>query len=50
MEKNALRQLVERMGEKLDIRIHRVVEIPRNPLSGKYQEVISKIPQHERTV
>lgn len=48
MEANAARQLKERMGEDLTITMHRVKEIPRNPLSGKYQEVICKIPDEER--
>lgn len=50
MEANAARQLRERMGEALKITIHRVKEIPRNPLSGKYQEVICKIPEEERNL
>lgn len=48
MEAEAMRQLKERMGNDLQITTHRVKEIPRNPLSGKYQEVVSKIPEHER--
>jgi len=48
MEAEATRQLRERMGNDLRISIHRVDAIPRNPLSGKYQEVISEIARSER--
>ena len=39
----ALRQVRERVGQEMGVRLTPVREIPRNPLSGKLQEVISTI-------
>ncbi len=38
-----LRQVRERVGDEVVVRITPVREIPRNPLSGKLQEVISRV-------
>ncbi len=43
MKQEAVRQIRERVGSDMTVRITPVAEIPRNPLSGKFQEVISKI-------
>ena len=40
---SVLRQVRERVGQEISVRVTPVREIPRNPLSGKLQEVISKI-------
>lgn len=47
LRKEALRQVRERMGSEIEVRFTPVLEILRNPLSGKYQDVISRISRNE---
>jgi phenylacetate-CoA ligase len=43
IEKKAIHEMTSYMGQGIRINIRKVPEIPRNPLSGKYQEVICKV-------
>ena len=48
-EKEAIRQVRELVGPEMAVNIRRVPEIARNPRSGKYQEVICKVNQPQRS-
>lgn len=43
VEKKALSEIQTYMGERVKVNVRAVPEIPRNPISGKFQEVICKI-------
>ncbi len=47
VREEAIRQVREIVGEEMTVRIRRVAEIPRNERSGKYREVICKLPRPE---
>jgi phenylacetate-CoA ligase len=43
MERDVVRQVRDLMGDGIEIKVRRVAELPRNPRSGKFQEVICRI-------
>jgi phenylacetate-coenzyme A ligase PaaK-like adenylate-forming protein len=47
MEREIVRQVREIVGDEMNVRVHRVADIPRNPRSGKFQEVICRVGQRQ---